>query len=138
MSIRHRAADCAHPKCREHLTGTRNGVYGQHAVELDVCCNADGGSHELVPLVTSMLEEAKKLVRGERARDYQPPNINFDRIIKGWSVIFKQEVTVEQLALAMIRLKIAREVGTPKRDNWVDIAGYVEAYDWAKQEMSDG
>lgn len=137
----HDAADCAHPKCRAHVAGERAGEYGTHSTLIPRCLNSLGGFHDLVPLkpdVESMLDEAKKLVRGDRQRDYQPPAVNFDRIIRGWSVIFGQEVTVEQMTLAMIWLKIAREVGTPKRDNWVDIAGYVEAYDWAKQEMDDG
>lgn len=140
----HVAKDCAHPVCRHHIAnlgsefcdGSACGFRQMHATRW---C-AESRNHDLIPLertVESMLDEAKKLVRGDRQRDYQPPAINFDRIIRGWSVIFGQEVTVEQMTLAMIWLKMAREVGTPKRDNWVDIAGYVEAYDWAKQEMTD-
>ena len=41
-----------------------------------------------------------------------------------WSIIFENEVTPNQVALAMIALKITRQMNTNKRDNWVDIAGY--------------
>jgi len=72
-----------------------------------------------------ILEEAKELVYGDRMKDYDPPDINFERIAKIWSVILGQEISLRQVALLMIGLKLARELGTSKRDNWVDMAGYV-------------
>ena len=72
----------------------------------------------------TVLEEAAELTEGARARDYDHPSRNFERIAVGWSVIFGVEVTPEQVGLANIWQKVARQVHTPKRDNLVDICGY--------------
>lgn len=80
------------------------------------------------------LEQAVKHVRGDRMKDYDHPKRNFDRIAKMWSVILDTEVTPTQFALCMMSMKIARHVKTPKEDNLVDIAGYVEALDMALNE----
>ena len=42
-------------------------------------------------------------------------------------------MTLEQVALAMICLKIAREVHVPTRDNLVDLVGYARCI----EKMSD-
>ena len=46
-----------------------------------------------------------------------------------WSVIFETDITPNQVALAMIALKITRQMHANKRDNWVDIAGYARLGD---------
>lgn len=81
------------------------------------------------------LEQAVKAVRGDRMRDYDHPSVNFDRIAKMWSTILGTKVTPTQFALCMIAMKIARHVATPKEDNLVDIAGYIEALDMALNEV---
>ena len=72
----------------------------------------------------TVLEEAAKIIWGERRDTYGPAENSFERIARGWSVILGQELTAEQVALCMIWLKIARELVVPKRDNLVDICGY--------------
>ena len=74
--------------------------------------------------VTTVLDEAKRVVYGERAANYGHPTADFWRSAKMWSVILGTTVTAEQVALCMIALKISRECNRPKRDNIVDIAGY--------------
>ena len=49
----------------------------------------------------------------------------FNRIKKGWEVIFDCEITEEQVGLAMAWVKIARESYKHKRDNLTDGAGYL-------------
>ena len=71
-----------------------------------------------------ILEEALSLTKGARNKDYGDCTIEFDRVAKMWSIIFENEVTPNQVALAMIALKITRQMNANKRDNWVDIAGY--------------
>lgn len=74
-----------------------------------------------------ILEQAIDLISddGERSQNYGTPEENFNRIADGWSVIFDQHVTAEQVALAMAWLKIARLVGNaPTVDSYVDAAAY--------------
>jgi hypothetical protein len=74
-----------------------------------------------------ILEQAIDLIAddGERSQNYGTPEENFNRIADGWSVIFDQHVTAEQVALAMAWLKIARLVGNaPTVDSYVDAAAY--------------
>ena len=74
-----------------------------------------------------ILEQAIELIAddGERSQSYGTPEDNFNRIAEGWSVIFDQHVTAEQVALAMAWLKIARLVGNaPTVDSYVDAAAY--------------
>lgn len=77
-----------------------------------------------------MLDEAKSLVYGQRAKDYGSAKENFERIAGHWSLILNQEVTADQVVLCMIAVKMARLFQTPDhRDSWVDIAGYVGVKD---------
>jgi hypothetical protein len=74
------------------------------------------------------------LVHGDRKRDYAHPSTNFVRIARGWEVIFGTTVSNRQVGQALAWLKIARDVGTPKHDNLVDLAGYAEATAMAAKE----
>lgn len=72
----------------------------------------------------TILQEADRLINGERAADYGDVTENFERITKGGSVIFGVDITTRQVAHFMIWLKMCRDLNKPKRDNIVDIAGY--------------
>ena len=74
----------------------------------------------------TILEEAQRLVHGDRGTDYGHPFFDFSRTAKIWSAILDIQVTPEKVALCMVGLKISREVNMPKRDNRVDGAGYFE------------
>lgn len=74
----------------------------------------------------SILSEAEKLVHGDRRRDYGTPDENFGRIARRWTAILGHPVTTTQVVECMIALKFARQEEKPKRDNWVDIAGYAQ------------
>lgn len=73
-----------------------------------------------------MLDEAARIISGDRDAQYGGPEDNFDRIAKIWSVLFKREFTPEEVAMAMIGVKMARFVSNYgfQADTWVDIAGY--------------
>lgn len=77
-----------------------------------------------------VLREAEQLITGDRNETYGPPTKNFENIAKLWNVQFQHllaegsEFTAADVALAMIHMKMARMVAQPKRDNFVDLAGY--------------
>ncbi len=72
----------------------------------------------------NILEEANKLVDGDRNKDYGSPLEDFRRTAKMWSAIIGIEIDPRKIPLCMIALKISRECNKPKKDNLVDIAGY--------------
>ena len=84
----------------------------------------------------SILEEAKRIVHGERGENYGHPFEDFSRTAQIWSAILGTQIEPEQVALCMIGLKISREINRPKRDNIVDGAGYFETLDMVKKERS--
>lgn len=79
----------------------------------------------------TILEEAQRLVYGDRNQDYGHPLDDFDRAgrIIG-AILGIPDVPAEKVPLIMEAIKISRECNRPKRDNAVDGAGY-----WATLEM---
>lgn len=73
-----------------------------------------------------MLREAGRIISGERDAQYGGPEDNFKRIAKIWSVIFGFDVTEEDVAMAMVGLKVARYASKSgfQPDTWTDVAGY--------------
>ena len=84
----------------------------------------------------TILEEAQRLVHGNRGTDYGEPIHDFGRTALIWEAIFGHPVTPEQVALCMVGVKISREVNCPKRDNRVDGAGYFETLDMIHQKRA--
>lgn len=80
----------------------------------------------------SVLEEAQKLINGDREADYGHPKKNMQDIANFWSVYLSGkagevvEVTPEDVCQMMVLLKMARGLNGPKkRDTVVDQAGYI-------------
>lgn len=72
-----------------------------------------------------ILETAKELINGDRAKDYGDATENFDRIAALWSVILNTPVTRKEVALCMAGVKMARLVKSPDHeDSWVDLVAY--------------
>lgn len=66
----------------------------------------------------------------ERGDNYTQPCVNFVRIAGMWTALFDREFTPEDVALAMLCVKLARLRATPDhRDSLVDVAGYARAYE---------
>ena len=74
----------------------------------------------------SILQEAQRLVHGDRGEAYGHPFSDFSKTAKIWEGVLGCEVSPEQVALCMIGVKMSRQVNKPKRDNVVDMAGYAE------------
>lgn len=73
----------------------------------------------------SILEEAQKIIHGERAKTYGHPRDQFALAAKLWSDYLGVEVTPDDHAVMMILLKLSRvKTGGYHRDAAVDIAGY--------------
>lgn len=80
--------------------------------------------------MTSILDEAKELTSGDHRRDYDAATPNHERIAGAWNWYLQARrdpfapVSALDVAHMMMLLKLARSCHTPKRDNYVDIAGY--------------
>lgn len=73
----------------------------------------------------TILDEAKKVIWGDREKTYGQPDLNMRRIAGFWSVILGTDVTVDQAVLCMVAVKLARLVHNPDhRDSQVDLCGY--------------
>ena len=78
----------------------------------------------------TILEEAQAIVYGDREKTYDDPNANFRRIAARWSTVFGHEVTMQQVALCMIDVKLARLTHSPlHHDSLVDVVGYAACYE---------
>lgn len=75
--------------------------------------------------MSDLLTEANEIVNGERAASYGHPYDNFTHTAALWSAYLGFEITAEQVAVLMMLVKISREKNKHKRDNLVDVIGYV-------------
>lgn len=84
---------------------------------------------------SSVLQKAFNIVYKDRIDQYGKPEDNFKTIGSFWSTYLTNKfnietpITTEDVAIMMILLKVARETSQHKRDNLIDIAGYVECAD---------
>ncbi len=85
-----------------------------------------------------ILAEAYDLTTNARQGDYSHPHENLGRTAAIWSVIFGIDVSAQQVALAMIAVKMARQVHKEKRDNLVDIAGWARCAQLCIEAQANG
>lgn len=99
-----------------------------------VVCGPNGdvllGGDEQPEVEKDILEVALEITKGDRQAQYGPPDQDFRRTAGIWTSLFsdllKDNATFEPMhvALAMIGLKLSRQIHQRKRDNWIDVAGY--------------
>jgi|TARA_Y100001938_G_C7987384_1_gene377632 hypothetical protein len=76
-------------------------------------------------LTKEFLEEASKLIGGDRQKDYGDKVQNHTNIAKLWSAYLDVEVTAENVAIMMGLLKVARtKLGATSKDTYIDMAAY--------------
>jgi len=77
-------------------------------------------------MAISILEEAQKIIYGDREQTYGTPAKNLDRIAQLWNAYTGiTQLTAVDVCNMMCLLKIARLVNQPNhRDSIVDLAGY--------------
>jgi len=78
----------------------------------------------------AVLREAERLITGDRNQTYGSPTQNFQDTAEVWSVLLGhklkegERIDPGEVASMMIALKLCRMKAQPKRDNWIDTAGY--------------
>lgn len=88
-------------------------------------------------MAENILQEADRIVDGDRQADYGPVRHDFARIAGFWSVILGVPVMPRDVPLCMIALKMSREICKHKRDNLVDMAGYARTLEKYFDEIDD-
>ena len=86
------------------------------------------------PIRATILDEAKRLICGDRNNQYGPPGKDFNRTANMLTALgYGKENSVGELdvlqdhdvAIIMIALKLSRLMWSPEKlDSWIDVAGY--------------
>lgn len=92
-------------------------------------------SLESLAVPENVLEEANRLVHGDRGTSYGPPHKDFARTALIWEAILGIPIKPEQVALCMIGVKMSREINHHKRDNITDIAGYAATLEMTHEAL---
>lgn len=75
-----------------------------------------------------VLDEAKKIINGQRQNEYGTPEDSFQRIADYWNTYLNhigvRYLEPEDVAFMMVLFKLAREEHEHKRDNLTDLIGY--------------
>lgn len=75
---------------------------------------------------TEILNEASRLIEGERDDIYGTPLTNHKRIALLWQVVLGTEISPAEVAICMALVKVARLVNTPDhQDSFIDAAAYM-------------
>ena len=72
----------------------------------------------------NILEEAKKLVKGDRQEEYGDKLKNHENIAALWSTFLRKEIPPRDVAMCMALVKVARLMHAHKEDSYIDLAAY--------------
>lgn len=128
--------------CRDNLSCKINGIpvswdsdFGldEHIVDVNkkVSTPTDTPTETVAPTDTpttraEILDAAKKIVTGDREKQYGKPEDNFAVIAEFWTTYIGHPISSEDVAIMMALLKIARiRSGNYKADSFVDGVGYL-------------
>ena len=71
-----------------------------------------------------LLDEAKKVIGGDRQEDYGDKLKNHQNIADFWSVFLQKKITAHDVAICMALVKVARLMNQHKKDSYLDMAAY--------------
>ena len=71
-----------------------------------------------------LLDEAKKLIGGDRQEDYGDKLKNHQNIADLWSDFLQKKITAHDVAICMTLVKVARLMNQHKKDSYLDMAAY--------------
>ena len=71
-----------------------------------------------------LLDEAKKLIGGDRQEEYGDKLKNHQNIADLWSVFLQKKITAHDVAICMALVKVARLMNQHKKDSYLDMAAY--------------
>jgi len=71
-----------------------------------------------------ILEEANKLIGGNRNDDYGDKLTNHQNIAALWSIFLQKTMTPHDVAMCMALVKVARLMHAHKKDSYLDLAAY--------------
>lgn len=87
-----------------------------------------GGHPQVDAPVTrqAVLDEAARLIQGDRKADYGDATEMHQKIGDFWSTYLNLDtkLAADQVAMMMVLMKAARSTSSPKFDTYVDLAGY--------------
>lgn len=75
-------------------------------------------------MTETILQEAERIINGDRQGSYGPPEQSLGDIANLWSPYLGKEISAQDVANLMILLKVSRSKRGFHRDSFVDIAGY--------------
>lgn len=85
----------------------------------------------------TILQEAQRLVHGNRGADYGHPIEDYTRTGRMWGAILGiGDIDPRVCCLMMAVMKVSREVNKHKRDNLTDLAGYAECASMVAQRQA--
>lgn len=82
----------------------------------------------------SIIEEAVAAASGDRLASYGHPLDTYSQAAQRISQRLGKAITWREVILDMIDIKLSRQLHAHKRDNLVDIVGYVWCYDECEKE----
>lgn len=105
-------------------------IMGIDCDDCDDCCTIECE----VPACETVLQEAQRLVHGDRGGDYGHPLDDFSRTVGAFNALTGHNLKVEEGPLFMCCVKLSREAFKHKRDNLVDNSGYSECIQQIHEE----
>ena len=71
-----------------------------------------------------ILDEANKLIGGNRNDDYGEKLTIHKNIAALWSIFLRKKITAHDVAMCMALVKVARLMHAHKKDSYIDLAAY--------------